>query len=202
MQLDLLAIALQSALVEAVPRTLLRHADDPVYGYGLFTSSGYAYVSDCVFTENGLLKVVARYQEKKFYPSHEEAMRKLRWSPCDSPFQLENGEVFRRCSGILYRIWEEALLLSDEEGDRIFRDIHEVFISAICMARNSWSFPKGCIFSLFAGDQSDAARLVNAERINSTELCIRFQAELDYVEPRRLAALRANRWAPDVGYEA
>ncbi len=202
MQINLLAKTLKAVLADAASRSLMKHADDPIYGYGLYTSLGYSYVSDCVFTEGGLREVVEEYQARNKYSSHSEAVQDLRWSPCDSPFQLENESSFLECSKILGRIWNEASLLTDEEGDRIYREIHEVFIHAIMEIRDTRRFPKDCVFSLFAGDQSDAARLVNAERLNPPDLCARFHAELAYVDSKRLDALRANRWPTDDGYEA
>jgi len=193
---------LEATLAEASKRSLTRHIGDPIYGYCLFTSDGYSYISDCIFSVKGLESVVGEYQLKSFYPTIEEARRQLRWSPCDSPYQLENEELFSECSALLDEIWKEADSHSEAAQDELYRSLNDVFLCSLAKIRDKGLFGTACVFTLFAGDQCDAARLVNAEKINDPEVCRQFAAELCYVDPNRLACLRTNRWPTDESYEA
>ena len=201
MTINLFSEKLVAVSVQAATQTIQNHANDPVYGYGLFTSDGYGYISDCIFSERGLRQVVKEYQEKGFYPDDETAYRDLKWSPCDSPYQLENEGLYAECCHILWDLWEDAGQKPEEYGDTLFRELNEVFIESLQSVRALKLFDDACIFSVFAGDQSHEARVVNADRLNSVEACTRFESEL-YIRPSKLQNLRRTRWPTDEAYEA
>ena len=201
MTIDLFREKLGVVSVEAATQTIRNHIDDPVYGYGLFTSDGYGYISDCIFSERGLRQVVKEYQQKSFYPDDATAHRNLKWSPCDSPYQLENEDLYAECSHILRALWEDARNKPEEHGDSLFRELNQVFIESLQTVRALNLFDSACIFSVFAGDQSNEARVVNGDRMNSVEACARFESEL-YIKPLKLERLRRTRWPTDEAYEA
>jgi hypothetical protein len=201
MTLALFRLRLREVTVEAAGRSAQVHVDDPIYGYGLFTSDGYGYISDCVFSKHGLSQVVKEYQAKNFYPDEAAAYRALKWSPCDSPYQLENEHLYDECCHLLGSLWDDARQKPDEYGDSLFRDLNAIFIETLQVVRDLNLFDSACVFSVFAGDQSSEARVVNADRLNSAEVCSAFESEL-YIRPLKLAKLRTTRWPTDESYEA
>ena len=198
--IDELRSALESATLEAFRRSAERHRDERIYCAALYTSNGYEYVCDTISTFEGLNLVAKEYLSRRPLSTLEEEMRKLKWSPCDSPYHLENEHLFVESTRLLDEIWLSARQDTEHDSDRAFREIHVVFVEVLRKVRASGIFNSSCLVTLLAGDQSNEARVVNSEEVNDSVVCRAFEAELD-LDADRLAKLRAARWPSDNYYE-
>lgn len=198
---DLFHAELERASLEAFRTSTEQHRGEQIYCAALYTSSGYEYVCDTLSTAEGLDRAAEEYLIGRPLGTKAQAVRALKWSPCDSPYHLENEHCFERSSRLLDSIWAEVRRQPDKDSDLLFRQIHDVFIAVLKTVRASNVFAPGCLLTLLAGDQSNEARIVNAEEVNAAELCRTLEAELE-VDSTRLSRLRSNRWPSDGFYEA
>lgn len=201
MSIENFHLELERAALEAFRASVALHSCEGIYGAALFTSGGYDYVCDTVFTLQGLNIAVDEYLTIRPSRSRSDAVRALRWSPCDSPYHLEHEHYFDRANRLLDEIQSRARTQPDDVSDRIFREIHGAFIAVLKTARASGVFPPDCLLTLLAGDQSNEARIVNSEAVNDRLLCRALEADLDF-DSDRLDRLRSNRWPSDGFYEA
>ena len=192
--------ALDTAAFEAFRRFSKVQAGDSLYCAALYTSSGYSYVCDTANTELGLDELVKESIAQGSERDVLAARAAYKWSPCDWPHHLANEQLFGRANEILEVIWEQARLGSEEDSDRAYIVVHEVFISVLKKIRESAIVPDSCLVTLLAGDQSDEARVVNSEEINSAELVAKFLPDFR-VEGDYLLRLRTNRWQQGESFE-
>jgi hypothetical protein len=185
--------ALEASAFEAFRRVALAHSSEGLYCMALFTSNGYEYVYDTANSEKGLAHLVALDIEGNGKADRSAAIDAYKWSPCDWPYHLENEGLFQRPCELLQEIWAGVREASEEESDRAYVEIHEVFIAVLRKLRSSGIVPEGCLVTLLAGDQSDEARVANAEKINPPELVARFIADFR-LDAARLSRLRNSRW--------
>jgi hypothetical protein len=197
---DELQSALQQASLEAFRRSADRHRNETIYCAALYTSSGYEYICDTVSTMEGLKTVAEKYVAEGHNSNLVDAMRDLKWSPCDSPYHLENEDLFLHCSHIIEDIWKSVTGGADEESDRVYRELHDVFVGVLRVIRASDIFDSRCIITLLAGDQSHEARIVNSEEINPPDVAQALIRDVN-TDAAHLARLRANRWPTDHYYE-
>jgi Domain of unknown function (DUF4303) len=198
--LDELRNELEKATEKSFLLSVERHRLERIYCAALYTSSGYGYICDTISTFEGLNLVAHDYLKKKPGSTLDSLLPELKWSPCDSPYHLENEHLFNKSNELIESIWRSVREVSDQESDRIFREIHTVFIDVLKKVRAANILPQECLIVLLAGDQSDEARLVNAEEINDPHLCRALGLELS-LNADRLAKLRADRWPVDDSYE-
>lgn len=195
-----LVISLEEAAFEAFRRMAKAHASEGMYCAALYTSSGYDYVCDTVNSAKGLGDLVDASIAQGSETDPKSATNAYKWSPCDWPYHLENEDLFQRPNELLDDIWEAMGAAPDGESDRAYIAVHEVFISVLRKIRSSGIVPDDCLVTLLAGDQSDEARVANAEEINPPELVAKFLPDfrLDAV---RLSRLRSHRWEQGESFE-
>ena len=192
--------ALERAAFDAFKQSALRLRGETFYCASLYTSDGYGYVCDTVSTIEGLKTVAERYFGDGSYRTLEETMQRLKWSPCDSPYHIENEHLFTECNRIIDEIWGAIDFKNEEEADRAYRELHTVFVAVLRKIRAANIFDPKCVITLLAGDQSDEARVANTEEINPPEVSRALLADLK-VDGEHLARLRKNRWPTDNYYE-
>lgn len=198
--MDQLRIELEQAALEAFRRSAAQHSSETFYCAALYTSGEYGYVYNTVSTYEGLDQVAKDYMRKGSFESIEQAVHDLKWCPCDSPYHLENEHLFERSNELLSQLWNAARLDSEGDPDRFYREVHSVFVDVLKTVRSSNIFAPDCLITLLAGDQSDEARVVNSEEVNSPSVCLAFEAELT-LDINRLTSLRTTRWPSDDSYE-
>ena len=198
--MDQLRIELEQAALEAFRRSAAQHRSETIYCAALYTSGEYGYVYDTISTSEGLDQVAERYLRKRSFDNLEQAVRDLKWSPCDSPYHLENEHLFERSNELLSQLWNAVRQNSACDSDRVYREVHSVFVDILKTVRSSNIFPSDCLITLLAGDQSNEVRVVNSEEVNSPSICRAFAAELT-LDANRLASLRETRWPSDDSYE-
>ncbi|WP_295856934.1 DUF4303 domain-containing protein [uncultured Xylophilus sp.] len=198
--MDQLRIELEKAALEAFRRSAAQHRFETIYCAALYTSGEYGYVCDTVSTVEGLHQIAKNYVQKGSFENIQKAVRDLKWSPCDSPYHLENEHLFERSNALLSQIWNAVRQDPAGDSDRVYREVHAVFVDVLKTVRGSNIFAPDCLITLLAGDQSDEARLVNSEEVNPFSICRVFEADLT-LDAKRLARLRATRWPSDDSYE-
>jgi len=198
--MDQLLSELEHAALEAFQISADRHHSESIYCAALYTSGEYGYVYDTISTQEGLNRVAEHYLRKGSFDNFEKAVHDLKWSPCDSPYHLENEHLFEKCNQLLREIWGSLRKQPERDSDSVYRDVHSVFVKVLKKVRSSNIFPSDCLITLLAGDQSNEVRVVNSEEINSQAVCHAFASEL-MLNNDRLAKLRANRWPSDDSYE-
>jgi len=154
---------LDSALLRATLREELRaawrqireaHAQDGLYGFGVYTTPSAGYLNVTAFSEKGLDEVVADYV-REFgeggrsakvrqaalrmggRPDDPDLLRRsLRWSPCDSPLHTFGTDLLARSDRIIHAAdfegrWVDDDDLDDDEFDDACEtpdpDVQEVF---------------------------------------------------------------------------
>jgi Domain of unknown function (DUF4303) len=198
--MDQLRIELEKAALEAFRRSAAQHRSETIYCAALYTSGEYGYVCDTVSTVEGLDQIAKNYVRKGSFENIEQAVHDLKWSPCDSPYHLENEHLFERSNALLSQLWNAVRQDPEGDSDRVYREVHAVFVAVLKTVRGATIFAPDCLITLLAGDQSDEARLVNSEEVNSPSVCRAFEAELT-LDINRLASLRTMRWPSDDRYK-
>jgi hypothetical protein len=191
---------LEAACFEACRRTVAAQAHEDLYCIALFTSSGYEYVYDTANSATGLEGLVEAGLAQGHYTDRAEASKAYRWSPCDWPHHLDHEDLFQGPNELLETLWRSLDGAPQEDSDRAYIAIHGVFVSVLRKLRHSGLVPEGCLLMLLAGDQSDEARVVNAEAINPPALVAAFLSDVD-LDAAHLARLRADRWPRDGFFE-
>jgi hypothetical protein len=195
-----LAESLNSAALEAFSRSAKKHRDEVIYCAALYTSDGYAYVCDTISTLAGLRRVAAEYVAKGSYATLEAAAHALKWSACDSPYHLENDGLFTEADRLIGEIWKAVEGKGEDESDRVYRELHEVFIAVLKNLRSSGILPTDCIITLLAGDQSYEAIVANTEEVGGERASRPLFEDLE-IDAGRLKSLRTNRWPVGGFYE-
>ena len=198
--MDQLRNELERAALEAFRGSAAKHRSERIYCAALYTSGEYGYVYDTVSTREGLDQVARHYLQSGSFVDLEQAVRGLKWSPCDSPYHLENEHLFERSNVLLSQLWNAVRQDSERDSDRVYREVHSIFVDVLKTVRGSNIFDSDCLITLLAGDQSNEVRVVNSEEVNSPSICRAFAAELT-LDTNRLARLRATRWPSDDSYE-
>jgi len=142
---DLLRSTLRDELRAAWATLCDRHAQDGLYGFGVYTTPSASYLMVTAFSEKGLDEVVARYvsdfgeggraaRARKTMlaqggkPDDPALLRRtLRWSPCDSPLHAVGEGLLPKSDQILKDIdfegrWAEA---SEDMDDDEFEEACE-----------------------------------------------------------------------------
>ncbi len=154
---------LDSPLLQATLRDELRaawaalrqsHAQDGLYGFGVYTTDSASYLMVTAFSEKTLDDVVARYVadfgeggrcadlrasalEVGGKPDDPALLRRmLRWSPCDSPLHAVGSALLPRCNDIVRELdfegrWADDADMDDDEFEEACEtpdpEVQEVF---------------------------------------------------------------------------
>ncbi len=187
---------LEAATV-AFTRTVAENfAAEGIYGVALYTSGCYRYVFGTFLTYKGLEEVSKEYlkedQYQEEWQSVDNAMRELKWSPCDSPHYCKYDNLFKDVNQLIDTIWSNVI---DDDNEYILtcQEIHQACIDALAKVRKSQIFRDDVVLVLLMGDQSNEERLLNAEGLNPEKTLNNFKSELQ-IDEQRLLELRNNRW--------
>jgi hypothetical protein len=197
---------LDSPLLQATLRDELRAAwihlratcgSDPLYGFGVYTTSSASYLMVTAFSERGLDQVVQRYLRNEYGKGQDVALlrRALRWSPADSPLHAVGSDLLPGANKIVADLDFEGRwqLEEDDEDDEDFDDewvdpeVVEVFqvLSQILRELDQEGlFGTGAererlVLSIWEGDQSNQSRYDNARALNPPAVTRRFGEEMN-----------------------
>ena len=110
-------------------------------------------------------------------------MQRLKWSPCDSPYHLEVGEIFDRTADVLGEIWESIDDQSSEDIRFKYQQIHNTCLAVLVDVRRSGLFDEArVVFNLLKGDQSDEERWNNAKAVNSEKSLESYRKDMEMNE--------------------
>ena len=198
---------LDSPLLQATLRDELRAAwttirestgaDDPPYGFGVFTTDSASYLMVTAFSERGLDAVVKRYAAGKYGRGKDPALlrQSLRWSPADSPLHTVGSALLPKSDKIVCELdFEGRWDLEEDDGeDEDFDDawvdpeVVEVFQVVVQVLREldaEGLFGTGAererlVLSVWEGDQSNLSRHAYAKKLNPPAVTRRFGAEMN-----------------------
>jgi hypothetical protein len=126
---------LDSSLLLSTLRTELRaawatlhaaHAQDQLYGFGVYTTHSASTLMVTAFSEAGLAQCVADYVGSKRGQGKDPALQRvsLRWSPCDSPLHEEGSGLLPKSDKIVQEL-DAVGGGDDEEDEEIDEDFDE-----------------------------------------------------------------------------
>lgn len=183
-------------------KSLQTHAGEQFYCVALYTSVDYAYIVDSLATDRGLRIMAERYLEdprwKERWVSVDNAMRELRWSPCDSPWHCEFSAEFDAVQDVLDSIWADVDMESESEVLSTCDEIYNHCLNVLNSIRDSGLFDRDrVIFNILQGDQDDVSRVLSAEKLNSGDSLAAFRRELGCdetsLEARRTAEILSRQ---------
>ncbi|MGD1939230.1 MAG: DUF4303 domain-containing protein [Cyanophyceae cyanobacterium] len=178
---------LKDEMMDACRASLERHNGENFYGVSLYTCGEYLYLQDTFCTVEGLEKAARKYLKDKYYQREwknlDGAMQRLKWSPCDSPYHLEVGEIFDRTADVLGEIWESIDDQSSEDIRFKYQQIHNTCLAVLVDVRRSGLFDEArVVFNLLKGDQSDEERWNNAKAVNSEKSLESYRKDMEMNE--------------------
>lgn len=178
--LDLLKLEklIYLAAKKSFSKTIELHKDEEFYCFALFTSNELNYIAPTSFTENGLNKIIQKYQLLPSFSkySEDQLSKQLRWNPCDSPIHLEFEEEFDKANEILQFLGEEIEILFNQnrkdEAEKLLSKIKAFFFNVIeKLDKESFFDPANkrekLVLNLLMGDQSDEEILSSSKILNS-----------------------------------
>ena len=180
-------------------KSLQRHVGEDFYSVALYTSGEHAYVLDSLATLQGLERCARRYlakpEWKERWGTLEIAMRKLKWSPCDSPYHCEFDREFKGVQNILNATWDQVGGIDDSSTEDYMDTcdaIKNTCVEVLRSIRDSGIFDvERVVFNILMGDEDDESRLLNAEALNSDRVVSWYRRELE-IDEVRLKALRTS----------
>ena len=141
-----LFVELEATMLNVCRASLAKNAGEHFYCVALFTSREYRYLADSVATFEGLEQVARKYLKDKYYQDTlgtiDVAMRKLKWSPCDSPHHCEFVGDFNSVDEILDSMWSAVAEDSHHEYVTTCKNIHDTCIAVLSKVRDSGLFDK------------------------------------------------------------
>ena len=199
----LLLSTLRKELRAAWQHISTHHAQDGLYGFGVYTTDEASYLLVTAFSEAGLERVVARHMADDRPGAGDAALyrQSLRWSPCDSPLHELGADLLPESDRLVQPI--DALLVEesrrvlaedddddddgfeeDTEADLAIEDVIETAVQALQALDREGVFGTGAererlVLGLWKGDQSNAERHAYAKALNPPAVARRFGEELN-----------------------
>jgi hypothetical protein len=176
------------------------HAQDQLYGFGVFTTDSASYLTVTAFSERGLDAAVARYLASKRGQGSDPALQRqaLRWSSADSPLHAVGSTLLPRSDKIANDLDFEGRDLDELDNDEDAEDddfddelpdpeVEEVFQVAVQVLREldrEGLFGVGAererlVLGLWKGDQSNLERHAYAKALNPPAVARRFGEEMN-----------------------
>jgi len=197
---------LKQATLRVVEKALSQLNPDEVYGFALYTSGDFQYLTDSLFTESGLNTVTHKYFDKYDWfreqtGTYEEGKRRLRWSPCDSPQHLFAEEEFNRPAELLAALWRPIEDIPDPYTesnpyerlcDSLCRAIEICMLRSLVHLRQSAILTDSTVLCLMMGDQSNEMRLAYAEILNTPATVALFRQQLQEIDEAELDVCRSQ----------
>lgn len=154
-----------------------------IYGFALYTSDEYIYVTGTLFTEPGLRQATENYFDKHdfFRDEHEtleEGMEALRWSPCDSPTHEYGEDHLEKVDELLTDLREAFPFDDDAANEKYSRTVLCCLLRAMAAVRQADILPAAAVLCVMMGDQSSEERLAFAEKLNPPAVVAAFRQQL------------------------
>ncbi len=200
-----------SSLLLSTLRTELRaawttihaaHAQDGLYGFGVYTTDSASYLMVTAFSEAGLEQSVAESATSKMGQGKDPALQResLRWSPCDSPLHEEGSALLPESDRIVQELDAEGGgaedtdddfdddddddYFDDEEQHPAVAEVFRVAVQALQEMDRDGLFGTGApreqlVLCVWKGDQSNVERYDFAKALNSPAAARRFGDEMN-----------------------
>lgn len=186
MPLDALAASLAAAGRAAFTQARTEYPDESFYCFALFTDALATYVHATCCGEQGLRDTAAAYAESGGGSVAEHAVD-LRWSPCDSPYDMLGEEHFDRANELLGNR-PDPYDLDDEACEAEVAARFEACFQALAQLDAEGFFGRGAdrervVVTVWQGDESERSRLASVQRLNPPAVAERFARDLDIPQP-------------------
>lgn len=160
-----------------------------IYSLCLYNSGdSWSYLFPSFSTKVGLSKVASDYKGDEYYreKSLDYLENDLRWSPCDSPNHELYVSAFPESETHLEKIVKEMDQHWDNGREDKYSDINEKLVSVCisCLQQlekdNVFSkLERGTfVLNVLNGDQSDEERLERAEKLNPSDVFLKYSNEI------------------------
>jgi len=193
-----LRATLRTELNAAWQRLREAHAQDELYGFGVYTTGGLSYLTLTAFSERGLDQAVQRMQADEHGRDCDPALLRqtLRWSPCDSPLHTLGGAPLPESDAIVQAFDFEGFD-DDDDGDEDDEDededdgyapevgrIFALVVQALQEMDRQGQFGSGAarerlVLCVWKGDQSLRERHEFARALNPPAVARRFGREMN-----------------------
>ncbi len=202
---------LDSSLLLSTLRTELRgawatlaaaHAQDQLYGFGVYTTDSASYLMVTAFSEAGLERCVADYAGSKMGKDPALQRVSLRWSPCDSPLHEEGSGLLPESDRIVQELDAEGGgadeddddddddfdgeddYFDDEEQDPAVGEVFRIALQVLQEMDRDGLFGTGAdrerlVLCVWKGDQSNVERYDFAKALNPPTVARRFGEEMN-----------------------
>ena len=202
---SLLLSTLRAELRAAWTAIHATHAQDRLYGFGVYTTDSASYLMVTAFSETGLDAAVADSLASKRGKGRDPALQRqnLRWSPADSPLHEEGADLLPESNQLVQELeagaeddddfdgddFDEDADFDevDDEGDDLDSAVAEVFeiaVQALQEMDEEGLFGAGAererlVLCVWKGDQSNLERHDFAKMLNAPAVARRFGEELN-----------------------
>ena len=201
-----------STLLLATLRTELRaawatihaaHAQDQLYGFGVYTTDAASYLMVTAFSEAGLEAGVASYLASKRGKGQDAALQRetLRWSPCDSPLHEAGEDLLPESDALVQELdagggdeedgededdfdEDDDDFDESDETDPALAAVFDVAVQALQEMDHDGLFGVGAererlVLCVWKGDQSNVERYEFAKALNPPAVARRFGEEMN-----------------------
>ena len=205
---------LDSSLLLSTLRTELRgawatlaaaHAQDGLYGFGVYTTDAASYLMVTAFSEAGLAQSVADHVGSKRGRDTDPELQRasLRWSPCDSPLHEEGSGLLPASDRIVQALDaeggdadedaddddfdgedDEDDYFDDEQQDPAVGEVFRIAVQVLQEMDRDGLFGSGAererlVLCIWKGDQSNVERHDFAKALNPPAVARRFGQEMN-----------------------
>ena len=202
---SLLLSTLRAELRAAWTAIHAAHAQDGLYGFGVYTTDSASYLMVTAFSEAGLEAAVAESLASKRGKGRDPVLQRqsLRWSPGDSPLHEEGADLLPESNQLVQELEAEADEDDDFDGDDFDEDadfddvdddgevidsavaeVFEIAVEALQEMDEEGLFGSGVererlVLCVWKGDQSNLERHDFAKMLNPPAVAKRFGDEMN-----------------------
>ena len=201
---SLLLSTLRAELRAAWTAIHAAHAQDGLYGFGVYTTDSASTLTVTAFSEAGLDAAVADLLASKRGQGRDPALQRQsqRWSPADSPLHEEGADLLPESNQLVQELEAEADEDDDFEGDDFDEDadfadvddgedldaaaaeVFEIVVQALQEMDEEGLFGAGAererlVLCVLKGDQSNLERHDFAKMLNPAAVAKRFGDEMN-----------------------
>ena len=181
------------------------HAQDRLYGFGVYTTDSASYLMVTAFSETGLEQCVADYAGSKRGKGKDPALQRLslRWSPCDSPLHEEGSGLLPESDRLVQELDaegggddeddddldfdgedDEDDYFDDEEQDPAVGEVFRIAVQVLQEMDRDGLFGTGAererlVLCVWKGDQSNVERYDFAKALTPPAVAKRFGEEMN-----------------------
>ena len=205
---------LDSPLLLSTLRTELRaawatihgaHAQEQLYGFGVYTTDSASYLMATAFSETALASSVAHSLASKRGQGRDPELQRatLRWSPCDSPLHGEGESLLPESDRIVQELeledsseddddddfdedfdGDDDDFLEDEDRDPAVDEVFAIAVQVLQEMDRDGLFGSGAerehlVLGIWKGDQSNVERYEFAKLLNPLPVAKRFGEEMN-----------------------